>query len=394
MKRTITRHTFLTTGVTGVLASGLIAGAELAAVSLFPRRIFAQDKKKEIHLVYRELGSTGLKVTEVAFGVMNTRDPELIKAGFDAGINYFDTAHGYMNGVNEQVLGEVLKKAGRNKAYIATKVHCKDRNAVEVRQMMELSLKRLQTDYVELMFMHMPQNSSEIMAEEHMKVFEKAKKDGLCRFIGVSSHKNQAETINTAVDSKFWEAVLVGYNYQSPESVTTAIERARKAGLAVIAMKTQANGGYPDHKMGEISSQQAALKWVLQHKDVDTAIPGVRNFEQFAENVAVMGMKMSFFDRRTLYKHAESLKGKYCRGAAGCTECSGQCPFGVDICDLNRCLGYAHGYGDLALARENYERLPLSSRVERCSNCDECLVKCANGIDLSDTVHRARELFS
>ena len=92
-------------------------------------------------------------------------------------------------GVNEEVLGEVLKKAGRKKAYIATKVHCKDRNGVEVRRMMELSLKRLQTDFVEIMFMHMPDNGSEIMVEEHMKVYEKAKKDGLCRFIGVSTHK-------------------------------------------------------------------------------------------------------------------------------------------------------------------------------------------------------------
>ena len=255
---------------------------------------------------------------------MNTRDPELVKAGFDAGMNYFDTAHGYMNGVNEQVLGEVLKKFGRKKAYIATKVHCKGRNAAEIRRMMELSLKRLQTDYVEILFLHMPEHGKEIMVEEHMKVFEKAKKDGLCRFIGVSTHKNQAETIDAAVDSKFWEAVLVGYNYQSPQNVTTAIKRARKAGLAVVAMKTQADGkGYPDHKMGKISSQQAALKWVLQNEDVDTAIPGVTNFEQLAENVAVMGMKMSFFDRRTLYRHAESLKGKYCRGVAGCTECSG-----------------------------------------------------------------------
>ena len=79
-------------------AGGLVVGAGLAAVSLFPRRIFAQNIKKGGQLVYRELGSTGLKVTEVAFGVMNTRDPELVQAGLDAGINFFDTAHGYMNG--------------------------------------------------------------------------------------------------------------------------------------------------------------------------------------------------------------------------------------------------------------------------------------------------------
>jgi uncharacterized protein len=377
------------------LVTGLAAGTSLSAAGLFPRRIFAQDRKQDGKLTLRKLGSTGLEVTEVGFGVMNTRDPELIKAGLDAGINYFDTAHGYMNGVNEQTLGEVLKKTGRNKVIIVTKVHCAGRSADDLRRMMELSLKRLQTDHVEIMFMHMPKDPKEILVEEHMKVFEKAKKDGLCRFIGVSTHVNHAETIATAVDSKFWEALTVGYNHQSPDEVTAAIEKARKAGLAIIAMKTQVKGkGYPDHKMGDISSQQAALKWVLQNKYVDTTIPGVTNFEQLAENVAVMGMKMTFFDRRTLNKHAESLKGKYCRGAAGCTGCQDQCPKGVKICELNRCLGYAYGYADMRLAKENYAQLPPSSRVERCSDCGECLVKCANGLDLTDSVRRARNLFA
>lgn len=72
------------------------------------------------------------------------------------------------------------------------------------------------------------------------------RKKGMTRFIGVSTHKNQAEVVNAAVDSKFWEAVLVGYSYKSPSNATAALERARKAGLAVIAMKTQRKGeGYP-----------------------------------------------------------------------------------------------------------------------------------------------------
>jgi len=373
-------------------AAGMATGAGLALPVLFPGGISAQEKTKDAGPVYRELGSTGYKVTEVGFGVMNTRDPELIQAGFDAGINYFDTAHGYMGGVNEEVLGRVLK-SNRSKVYVSTKVHCAGRGAKEIREMMETSLKRLQMDHVEIMFMHMPDRADEIMVKEHMNVFEQARKDGLCKFIGVSTHVNQAETVNAAVDSKFWEAVLVGYNYQSPKKVTAAMERARKSGLAVIAMKTQAKG-YSNHKMGNISKQQAALKWVLQHTFVDTTIPGVTSFEQLAEDVAVMGMKMSFFDRRDLHRHAENLDGAYCRGVAGCTGCQNQCPFGVQVCELNRCLGYAYGYGDLRLARENYDRLPASSRVDRCGDCGECQVRCVNGLNLTDTVHRARELFA
>jgi len=105
-------------------------------------------------------------------------------------------------------------------------------------------------------------------------------------------------------------------------------------------------------------------------------------------------MKMSFFDRRTLNRYADALEGSYCRGVAGCTGCAGQCPYGVEIRDLNRCLGYAVGYGDTGLARENYNRLPSSSRLDACGECGECTVKCVNGLDLAHTIQRAKELFA
>ena len=66
---------------------------------------------------------------------------------------------------------------------------------------------------------------------------------------------------------------------------------------------------------------------------------------------------------------------------------------GVNVNNLNRCLSYAVGYGDIGLARENYDYLPDSSKVDVCDECDECVVRCANGLDLTETIRRARELF-
>jgi len=344
--------------------------------------------------VYRKLGSTNIKVSELGFGAMNTRDPELITAAIDAGINYLDTAHGYMKGVNEEIIGTVMKTK-RDKVFLVTKIHCAGKTGQQVRDMMELSLKRLQTDHVDGMFMHMPDEPDEILNAEWIKAYEKAKKDGLCRYVGVSVHRNHTNLLNAAVESKFWENMVVAYNYTSGKEVTDAIARTRKAGLGIIAMKTQLKGrGYTDHKMGDITVNQAALKWVLQDPNVDTTIPGMTTFDQLQENLAVMGMKMSFRDHRTLQRYSERLEGNYCHGVAGCTGCINQCPKGVEICNLNRCLGYAYGYGDMALARENYDRLPASSRVDVCDDCDECQVRCVHGLNLTDTVRRARELFT
>jgi aryl-alcohol dehydrogenase-like predicted oxidoreductase len=101
-------------------------------------------------------------------------------------------------------------KNKRDKVFLSTKVHASEGTPKQLREMMELSLERLQTDYVDCMFSHMPETREEFLVEERIKVFEQAKKDGICRFIGVSTHKNQAEIIDAAMEIKF-DAVIVGY---------------------------------------------------------------------------------------------------------------------------------------------------------------------------------------
>jgi len=331
---------------------------------------------------------------------MNMRDAELVHAAIDRGINYIDTAHSYMNGVNEEVVGSVMKTK-RNKVFLTTKV--KLNNPKEVPTMMETSIKRLQTDHVDLMMIHVTDKREQVFNEDFMKMFDNAKKKGICRFIGVSTHSNQAEVLNAVVDSKFWDAVLVGYNAVSPAEVGAAIERARRAGVAIIAMKILLNPAtnpwtelqdIRKDTRGKISKSQALIKWVLDDPYVDTTIPGMTSFEHLKDNAAIMGMPMSFGERRTLQRFGESLKGRYCCGVAGCTGCLEQCPKGVRVNDINRCLNYAYGYGDIDLARENYSDLPSTSKVTVCADCEECVVKCVNGLNLTHTIQRAKELFA
>ena len=110
------------------LKKGATISASLGAIGLNPRRIIAEGPSKFQRIAYRQLGSTGFKVSEVGFGAMNTRDIELLHAAIDAGINYIDTAHGYMKGVNEQIVGKVMKTK-RDKVFLVTKVHFRDGSA-------------------------------------------------------------------------------------------------------------------------------------------------------------------------------------------------------------------------------------------------------------------------
>ena len=377
--------------------------AQLAAAGLVPRRIFAEGSPEFSRVVYRMLGSTGFKTSEVGFGCMNMRDPELVHAAIDSGINYIDTAWYYMNGQNEEVVGRVMKTK-RDKVFLVTKTGL-NKNPADVPKEIETSLKRLQTDHVDLLLFHKVVTREEMFDETFMKLYDDARKKGYTRFIGISIHGTQAELLDAAVDSKFWEAVLTGYNYFSPPEQTAAIRRAREAGLAIIGMKNlittaRPRRPFPDtrkDKDAKTTNQQALLKWVLDDPYVDTIIPGVTSFEQLADNLAIMGMKLSFDERRRLQRFGERTRGFYCAGVAGCTGCLGGCPKGVEIRELNRCVNYADGYGDIALARENYRELPRSTRVDVCGDCGECgecVVKCVNGLDLTHTVQRAKELFA
>ncbi len=388
------------------LRTGIAAAASTAFSGIAPRRTFAESGKFT-RIAYRELGSTGCLVSEVGFGAMNMRDPELLGAALDYGINYIDTAWAYMNGVNEQVVGQVTKPV-RDRVFITTKVIPSGEGKKildETLAKMEMSLKRLQTDHVDLMLCHALDSRKYVMHDGLMKIFDIAREKGICRFVGVSTHENNAEVLDAAVDSKFWQAVLVGYNYMSPPEVAIAIQRARNAGIGIIGMKNLLNPidlstwnweTIQDIRKNEnspLSPTQALIKYVLDDPNVDTTVPGITSFEQLAEDLSVMGMKMGFEDRSSLMRYGDAVRGRYCGGVAGCTGCAEQCPRGVGMNNIHRCLAYACGYGDIRLAREQYALLPETSRVSQCADCSECVVSCSHGIDVNESVRRARALF-
>jgi predicted aldo/keto reductase-like oxidoreductase len=147
-------------------------------------------------------------------------------------------------------------------------------------------------------------------------------------------------------------------------------------------------------KTSSTTPQQALIKWVLENPYVDTTIPGMTAFEHLADDLAVMGMKLTSNEHKMLKRYTENLNGRYCGGASGCSDCINKCPKGVEVSNINRCLGYIYGYGNLELAYENYQHIPRSSRVDVCDNCEVCVVRCVQGINLDNSMKRARHFFT
>jgi len=365
------------------LAFPWIGTKKVSASTLFQDDVQAPKKPT---LAYRTLGQTGLKVTTVGYGAMRTREPAVIHRAIDYGLNYIDTAHCYMDGYNEVVVGKVLKTR-RKETFIATKVHND-----EVEKMMasvEASLKSLQTDYVDVIQLHNLTKIDEIKDERAMEALQRMKKEGKARYIAFTTHRNEIELIKAAIPMNFYDVILVKYNFKSPEELGNVIQKAADAGIGIVGMKTQA-GGYKNHKMGTSSPHQAALKWVLQNPGVAVTIPSMVTYGQLDENIQIMGSKMGWHDRKTLHKYSQSIDPIFCRM---CDNCKGACPKGVDVLDVNRCLMYAEGYRDKALAMSQYRSIPTARRPDACRSCQECVVSCTYGLNVHAKMKQALKTF-
>jgi predicted aldo/keto reductase-like oxidoreductase len=338
--------------------------------------------------VLRMLGRTGLKITSVSVGAMRTSEVSVLRAAFDLGANYVDTARVYMGGKNEKFVGEALK-GYRDKVYVATKVVPAAPEAM--RDSIKASLDALGLDRVELLQLHNVSDKAGVMDRRHRDVLAEAKRQGKTRFVGVTTHKNEADVLNAVADDpdKFFDVVLVAYNFNSKPAVKEAIARVAKTGVGVIAMKTQA-GGYKTKALGEVTPYQAALKFVLRNPHVTAAIPAMVDLKQVREDMAVLNMKFAQADLDVLKRYQLATAAVYCHR---CGACTGSCRAGLDIAHINRCLMYADGYGDAELARSTYAQLASPLTAGACAGCAECTACCANGLNIAERMQRAREVF-
>jgi len=345
-------------------------------------------------LSYQKLGRTGLTPTRVAFGCMITSDGSVIEKAADLGINYFDTARGYQGGNNERMVGAALK-ARRKQVYISSKSNAKDKaGALEH---IDTTLKTLGTDYIDIWYLH-GKNSGDEITDDLLEAQAIAKKDGKIRFAGVSTHKGQASVIDGAIKSGKIDVVLVGYNFSMGSELDAAIDRAKAAGIGIVAMKVMAGGfrrPQPGDKTQETLKRDgamvAALKWVLNNPKIDTTIPSMTDMEQLDANLKAMTSKFTESDGKILSAHLQHIGPLYCRM---CGHCEGTCSQGLPVADVLRFLTYADGYGQFALGRERFLELPAKTASVRCRDCSSCSVHCPHGVRVPERLSRAQELFA
>jgi len=307
---------------------------------------------------------------------------------FDFGINFYDTANSYMAGRNEEMVGKVFR-GNRDKIIIQTKFRV-NAAAKENRQSVETSLRRLQTDYVDVLLGHSLKNPGDVSNPALIEFLQTMKKEGKARFTGFSAHTDMAAILREAAKSNSYDVALVSYNFTHSNELKEAVASAATSGIGVVAMKTQA-GGYKAKDMGGLSPHQAALKYVLRDRNVSAAVPGVTTIEQIEECAAVMGTALSEQDFDALRQYQSHLQGRICTMCGGCI---GECPHGVAHGDLLRAIMYHDGYKNDKLAEEVLHTGDASQKIKQCLECSSCAVTCRRGINIQAQIKAVHQMFS
>jgi uncharacterized protein len=381
--KTNQRRDFLKKSILG------ISGAALFPASLKTASNAGIQVKNE--LPSRTLGNTGLKIPVLSMGTGDTNNPALVQAVMENGVRLFGTSTYYGNGNNEAMLGGILKTMPRDSFLVATSAMPQgtdhqnglftDAEAGKTfRSDIEGSMKRLNVDYLDILFLPFAAKRESVFFEPLLRVMEDFKKQGKARFIGIATHSYVDQAIRAAADTKIYDVVMAAYNFnlgKNLQAVNDAVAYGASAGLGMIAMKTMA-GGYWDKARTQPISSRAALKWVLQNENIHTMMSGMTNFEELKSNLAwLTDTKLNDEDRKELKLAQAGNTGLYC---LQCRECDGKCIGNIDIPTIMRSYMYAYGYRNIQHARQTLDYTSLTS--DACGQCSECTVNCKAGFDI------------
>jgi len=334
---------------------------------------------------YTTFGRTGQNVSALGFGAMNLPNVPFEQArdalnyALDHGITYIDTAATYRN--SEEIIGESIGKR-RNEFFLATKT--RQRSYEESKEEIERSLKRLKTDYVDLLQIHYVNTAEEYeaaMAGSYRAAVE-AQKAGKVRFIGISGHR--PELLAGWISSGQFDQVLFHLSLVQPFALKDLIPAANRLNMAKTAMKPL-SGGF-------VQPVEKALRYTYS-QDVHTMISGMTSVDEVKQNIAALEREVEDREREELEQLAADLSVHHCRR---CNYCS--CPIGVRIPDTMIASVVQQKYGLLpkgqAFFEKDREKILSCADYEPCKETPLCEQHCPYHLPMQRTVQETAAFLS
>ncbi len=361
---------------------------------------------------YRPLGKTGIKMSDISFGAGKLPSASMILRAIDRGINYFDTAPDY--GRSESHIGEALQKVKqRDRVYIASKMcdagsYVRGRSHLQLRSSkadykaaVEESLKRLHTDYLDVVFVHaigerrdLNEERQRLLHDPMLAAVDELKQEGKVRYLAVSSHgPNGMETLlMEAVRSGHFDIIMPAFNFMKFPKVPEILKEAQARGVGVVAMKTLA--GAEDMELDPKGSpfEHAAFRWVLKHPEVAGLVVTIKRVRDLDHYLQASGEPYAAADQYTLNRYAALYGNDYCR--TGCGDCEPACPVNVPVASILRYQMYFNRYEDEKRAMKEYAA--LERNASSCLSCRDsaCERACPYGLPVAAKLHAAHEILS
>ena len=389
------RRQFISSMASGAVGLGVAAKLRAGGPEA-PSR--GQDAPAPKVKKYNELGRTGIKVSDVSCGAISLFEPNVLRYAYDCGVTYFDTAEGYLRMRGEAYVGQGLKGV-RDKVAITTKHVMPFGQRIEkgaLIKRMDESLKRLQTDHVDVAMVHNISDLTPLLKnEEVLAAYDELKRAGKVRFTGFSTH-NAKLTLKQALETDFPQVVLVIYNHMEGPAIEPLVKAVRSKGIGTVAMKVFAGNQQGNLKgmVGpKMSYPQAAIRWVLANPDFDTCIPTMASYSHVEEYVAASGQPLDRAATGMLARYREQASARYCR--VSCADCLSACPRGVAVNDVLRCAMYHEDYGMERMAADQYAELEPDRKPLDCEACAApCERACPYGLSVRARLLHAHDILS
>ena len=331
---------------------------------------------------YRILGKTGLKISRLGFGGIPIQkiDAEgtrvLMHKMRDMGINYIDTARGYT--VSEEYLGYALEGL-RDKFCLATKSMSRDRDGMA--KDIDISLKNLRTDYIDLYQVHNPtpaQLDQVTAPGGALEALLKAKADGKIGHLGITAHS--LEVFEKALAMDWVETIMFPYNIVESQG-EALIRKCAEKNICFVCMKPLAGGAIEDATL--------ALRFIAANPDATVVIPGMAELKEIEQNLAAINDTAPLTDEENAAIEAlrATLGTQFCRRCNYCAPCT----VGIGIPSVFLFEGYLSRYGLGEWARGRYAALP--KKASDCIECGICEGRCPYNLPIREMLKKAAKNF-
>ena len=390
------RRNFLKTAA--ITGAGLGLGGSIQAAQA-PEA----DKAAPAPTVPRKtLGSTGEKIPILVLGCAQRFDDKydkILHRAYSSGVDYLDTAHVYADGWSHKTIVPFLEQIGdRKKIWITSKFPAKPGTVEGFDKGLDTCLSELQTDYLDLFFMHALDDPKHL-DPEYIKMGESMRKSKKTRFFGFSCHGDrQLELLNKAAQVGGIDVIMFRYSFAQygDLELNKAIDALKKQGVGLIAMKTQDSVPKDQAEVVQFKSRnfnlaQAKLKAVWADERIDAAVSHMDNTTKLKENVdaARSPIQLSMNEFNQLQRLATATAAYSCHG---CSQiCEPHVGGETKIADTLRFLMYHESYGEQDKARTLFSRMTPQERTIAGVDFSKAAAACPRGIDIAARMQQAEE---